>query len=414
MGLLMRAISFKWRRFKDRLMHIEKRRLLIALLFTASMTLLAMGLVVLLSASSEQSIRLHDNPYELINKQLIWAGMGLVLAFFAKGFDYHHFKLASMSFKIGKRRFCQIPVLTILLFLLIVTALILVYVPPIGLKINGSWRWLDLKFFRLQPSEFAKILTVIAMSVWLDRIGSKAESFLKGTVASLLIVAPIAGLIFFQVDLGATVVVATLAAALMLVAGVNLRHLLPISGVAVVGAAGYVFSSPNRMARVVDWWTGQGDHVRESLLAIQRGGVWGVGFTHSLQKYRYLPESHTDFIFPIGAEEFGLIFSLAVVLLFVTILICGMLISCNAPDKLGRYMAFGLTILITFPGLFNLMVVTDLVPTKGIALPFFSYGGTSIFSILIAVGMLMNVAKHIGECSERIHTRSERNAIRSI
>ncbi|MFA7173350.1 MAG: putative peptidoglycan glycosyltransferase FtsW [Kiritimatiellia bacterium] len=411
---MIRTISFKWQRLKARLLRIEKRRLLIALLSTASLVLLAMGLVVLHSASSEQSIRLHNNPYELIHKQLIWAGLGLILAFIARGFDYHHFKLVSISFKIGKRRFCQVPVLTILLFLLIVVALVLVYIPPVGLKINGSWRWLDLKFFRLQPSEFAKIITVIAMSVWLDRIGSKTESFSKGLVVSSLIVAPVAGLIFFQVDLGATVVIATLAAALMLVAGVNLRYLLPVSGVAITGSVGYIFSSPNRLNRVLNWWGGQGDHVRESLLAIQRGGVRGVGFTHSLQKYRYLPESHTDFIFPIGAEEFGLIFSLAVVLLFVTILICGMLISCNAPDKLGRYMAFGLTILITFPGLFNLMVVTNLVPTKGIALPFFSYGGTSIFSILIAVGMLINVARHIGECSERTHTRRERNAIRTI
>lgn len=411
---MIRTISLKWRNFKDSFANLEKRGVLIAFLTAASLALLAMGLVVLHSASSEQSIRLHKNPYELIHKQLIWAGLGIILAIAARGFDYHHFKLVSMSFKIGKRRFCQVPVLTILLFMLIVTALILVYIPPIGLKINGSWRWLDLKFFRLQPSEFAKIITVIAMSVWLDRIGSKAESFSKGLVASALIVAPIAGLIFFQVDLGATVVIATLAAALMLVAGVSLRYLLPISGVAIAGGAGYVFSSPNRLARVLDWWGGQGDHVHESLLAIQRGGIRGVGFTHSLQKYRYLPESHTDFIFPIGAEEFGLWFSLLVVLLFVTILICGMLISCNAPDKLGRYMAFGLTILIIFPGLFNLMVVTDLVPTKGIALPFFSYGGTSIFSILIAVGMLINVARHIGECSERTHTRRERNAIRTI
>lgn len=410
----MRTISFKWRHFKDSLKSIDKRQTLIVVLSLASLTLLAMGLIVLHSASSEQSIRLHNNRYELIHKQLIWAGLGLVLAFMARGFDYHHFKLVSVSFKIGKRRFCQVPVLTILLFLVVIVALILVYIPPVGLNVNGSWRWLNLKFFRLQPSEFAKIIIVIVMSVWLDRIGSKAKSFSKGLVASSLIVAPVAGLIFFQVDLGATVVIATLAAALMLVAGVSLRYLLPISGVAVVGAAGYIFSSPNRLNRVLDWWSGQGDHVRESLLAIQRGGMRGVGFTHSLQKYRYLPESHTDFIFPIGAEEFGLFFSLAVVLLFVIILICGMLISCNAPDKLGRYMAFGLTILITFPGLFNLMVVTDLVPTKGIALPFFSYGGTSIFSILIAVGMLINVARHIGESSERIHTRRERNAIRTI
>jgi len=410
----MRKILITWRRFKEQVVHVEQRRVLIAVLSIASLVLLAAGVVVLASASTEQSIRLHGNPHELLYKQLIWIGLGLLLAFAARGFDYHYFKLASASFKIGKRRFCQIPVLTIALFLLIITALFLVYVPGIGLEVNGSRRWLDLRIFRLQPSEFAKIITIIAMAVWLDRIGTKAANFVKGTLISFLIVGPLAGLIICQVDVGATLVIGVLAVALMLVARVNLRHLLPIAGVAFAGLAVYVLSSQNRWNRILDWWNGEGDHVRESLLAIQRGGVWGVGFTESLQKYRYLPESHTDFIFPIGAEEFGLVFSLAIVLLFVTILICGMVISCSAPDTLGRYMAFGLTVLIVFQGLFNLMVVTGLVPTKGIALPFFSYGGTSIFSILIAVGMLINIARHIGECSEQKHTRLERNAIRTI
>ncbi|MDA3925028.1 MAG: putative peptidoglycan glycosyltransferase FtsW [Kiritimatiellae bacterium] len=396
------------------------RRTLITLLSITAFALLALGIIVLASASSEQSVRLYGNPHQLIYKQLIWFFLGLILAFIAQGFDYHYFKLASVSFKIGKHRFCQVPVLTIILFLIIIATLVLVYVPGIGLKVNGSRRWLDLRFFRLQPSEFAKIVMIIAMSVWLDRIGSKAKCFIKGTFLSFAILMPMAALIICQSDLGATMVICLLAVVLMVVAGVNLKFLGPLALAGAFGGVIYVISSPNRLARVEAWLAGvdssmeQADQLRESIVAIQRGGLTGVGFTHSLQKYRYLPESHTDFVFPIGAEEFGLIFSLIVVLLFVTILICGVLISCNAPDKLGRYMAFGLTFLIVFQGMFNLMVVTGLAPTKGIALPFFSYGGTSIFSIMIAVGMLINVGRHIGERSEHNHTQRERNAIRTI
>jgi len=396
------------------------RRTLITLLSVTAFALLALGIIVLSSASSEQSVRLFDNPHELLVKQLVWVCFGFVLAFFAQRFDYHYFKLTCASFKFGRYRFSQVPVLTITLYLVIIVALILVYVPGIGLKINGSSRWLDLHYFRLQPSEFAKIAMVVAMSVWLDRIGSKAKCFVRGSGFSFLILVPVAGLIICQSDLGATMVISLLAVTLMIVAGVNLKHLLPISLVGTVAGIVYVCSSPNRLARLKAWWAGvnssmeQADQLRESILAIQRGGLTGVGYTHSLQKYRYLPESHTDFVFPIGAEEFGLIFSLSVVILFLIILICGVLISCKAPDKLGRYMALGLTVLIVFPGMFNLMVVTGLVPTKGIALPFFSYGGTSIISIMIAVGMLINVARHIGACSEQTHTRLERNAINEI
>jgi cell division protein FtsW len=354
------------------------------------------------------------------------------MALLAQWFDYHYYKLASTSFSIGKHRFSQVPVLTIFLYVLILVALILVYIPPIGIKVNGSWRWLNLVFFRFQPSEFAKIVMIVSMSVWLDRIGSKAHTFIRGTCLSFAILAPFAVLIVFQTDLGATMVVSILAVVLMVVAGVNLKHLIPLIGGGIATLACYLFVSGGyHSQKVVAWlhscgWyrvlfglegvpdMERGDHLRASLFAIQSGGLGGVGYTHSLQKYRYLPESHTDFVFPIGAEEWGLKFSLIVVILFVTVLICGMIISCNAPDKLGRYLALGLTFMIVFQGMFNLMVVTGLAPTKGIALPFFSYGGTSIFSIMVAVGMLVNVAKHMETRSEEVHTLSERDVIHDI
>ncbi len=389
--------------------------------------LLGLGLSVLASASSVQSVRLHNDPHHLLYRQLIWVAVGFALLAFAQRFDYHYFKVMNASFKIGRHRFIKVPVLTILMYLAAIVTLALVFIPPIGVKVNGSWRWLNLVFFRVQPSEFAKIIVIIAMSVWLDRIGTKAGTFKRGALLSCAIFAPLAALVICETDIGATMVICVLAAVLMVVAGVSLKHLIPMALVGVAGFAGFItVAGGNRLERVKAWIESlinilkpsaidnpavreQGEHLMASLYAIQSGGLKGVGYTHSLQKYRYLPESHTDFVFPIGAEELGLTFSLGVVILFMVLLICGMIISCKAPDKLGRYLAFGLTFMIVFQAMFNLAVVTGLAPTKGIALPFFSYGGTSILTIMLAVGLLVNVAKHIEAHGGDVHTRNVRN-----
>lgn len=385
-----------------------------SVLLTISALLLTAGLITLSSASTAQSIRLHDNPHEIIIKQILWVVLGLILGCMTWSFDYTRFKKNGVDLRLGRFRLSQVPQLTLLFCSVILVALVLVYVPGIGMKINGSRRWLNLIFFRFQPSEFAKIAIIIAISVWLDRIGFKSRNFFHGVFLSFLLVAPFAVLILGQVDLGATMVVTLLAIVLMLVAGVRFLHLLLVGLTGVIGLAGVIFLiGGNRLARVKSWVFTlshdllgmdvgvidrageQGEHLRASLHAIQSGGLLGVGYTNSLEKYRYLPESHTDFIFPIGAEEFGLIFSLAIVLLFVAILICGMIISKRAADnqdRFGAYLAIGFTVMVVFPAMFNLAVVTGLAPTKGIALPFFSYGGTSIFSIMIAIGFILNVA----------------------
>ncbi len=408
------------------------RKGLISGLLISVFALLGLGITVLASASTAQSVRLHNDPHALLHKQLIWIVVGLIMMFLARKFDYHHFKFVNTSFRIGRYRFIKFPALTTFLYLLIIVALILVFVPPFGKKVNGSWRWLNMYIFNVQPSEFAKIVMIVAMSVWLDRLGTKAGTFKRGTLLSFAILAPVAGLVMMETDIGATIVISMLAVVLMVVAGVSLHHLLPLATVGIAALAGYiVVAGGNRLQRVLAWATSfswvqslfnvqnssgieQGEHLRASLHAIQSGGLHGVGYTYSLEKLRYLPESHTDFVFPIGAEEFGLKFSLVVVLLFAVLLVCGMAVSFGAPDKLGRYLAFGLTFMIVFQAMFNLSVVTGLAPTKGIALPFFSYGGTSILSVLIAVGMLLNVASHIEARDQDVHTRSERNALHEI
>ncbi len=385
-----------------------------SVLLTISALLLTAGLITLSSASTAQSIRLYDNPHEIIIKQVLWVVLGLILGCMTWSFDYSKFKKNGVDLRFGKLSLSQVPQLTLLFCSVILVALVLVYVPGIGMKINGSRRWLNLIVFRFQPSEFAKIAIVIAISVWLDRIGSKSRNFFHGVLLSLLLLTPFAVLILGQVDLGATLVITLLAIVLMLVAGVRFLHLFIVGLIGMVGLTGVIYAlGGNRLARINSWIftllhdllgmdvgvidraVEQGDHLKASLHAIQSGGLLGVGYTNSLEKYRYLPESHTDFIFPIGAEEFGLIFSLAIVLLFVAILICGVIISQRAAynqDRFGAYLTIGFTVMVVFPAMFNLAVVTGLAPTKGIALPFFSYGGTSIFSIMIAIGFMLNVA----------------------
>jgi cell division protein FtsW len=406
-----------------------RRGLLISFLLISVFALLGLGLSVLASASSVQSVRLHQDPHFLLYRQLIWVAAGFISLALVQRFDYHYFKFLGVSFKLGGRRFIKVPALTILLYVVSVLTLVLVFIPPVGVKVNGSWRWLDLVFCKVQPSEFAKIVIIIAMSVWLDRIGTKAGTFRRGALLSCALLVPFAGLVICQTDIGATMVICMLAAVLMVVAGVSLKHLIPMAVAGLAAFAGFiVVTGGNRLERIIAWIESvplfqsllgienpvvreQGDHLRASLYAIQSGGLHGVGYTHSLQKYRYLPESHTDFVFPIGAEEFGLKFSLTVVALFMILLLCGMIISCKAPDKLGRYLAFGLTFMIVFQAMFNLAVVTGLAPTKGIALPFFSYGGTSILTIMIAVGLLINVARHSEEHDGDVHTRNVRNVL---
>ncbi|MFO7937720.1 MAG: putative peptidoglycan glycosyltransferase FtsW [Kiritimatiellia bacterium] len=379
-----------------------------SVLLMTSGLLLTAGLITLSSASTAQSVRLYDNPHEIIIKQIVWVVLGLILGSITWNFDYSLFKTNCLNLRLGRLTLYQVPLLTLLFFCFVLLALVLVYVPGIGLKINGSRRWLDFVVFRFQPSEFAKIAVIIAMSVWLDRIGVKSRTFKYGLVFSLLLLAPFTVLILCQVDLGATMVVAFLALTLMLVAGVRLAYLVPLGMLGIAGLAALIWvKSGNRLERIKAWFQylthidigagtlQQGDHLRASLHAIQSGGLEGVGYTNSLEKLRYLPESHTDFIFPIGAEEFGLFFSLAVVFLFCVILICGVIISHRAADNqdwFGAYLAVGFTVMVVFPAMFNLAVVTGLAPTKGIALPFFSYGGTSVFSIMIAIGFLLNVA----------------------
>ena len=364
--------------------------------------LLGLGIVLLATASAVRAQGLYADPHFFVKRQLLWLALSLAVVFTASRFDYHWWK--------------ETPLFTVGFYVMVVLALLLVFCPGIGGKVKGSYRWLVLGPLRMQPSEFAKILTVIAMGVWMDRIGWRVRQFWKGAVFPALGLGLLAGLLVIEPDFGSTMVVCVVGGLLMFVVGTRLIYLLLFGAGGLAGVCALLVTNANRMERIKAWMHGEDSgssaayQLKQAILAFENGGPWGVGFNQSIQKYNYLPEAHTDFIFAIGGEEFGFIFSISVLLAYAVILVCGILISMRAPDRLGRLLAFGMTLLLVFQAAFNIGVVTGCLPTKGLALPFISYGGTNLITALFAVGTLMNVGRHIDVFDERLHTKVVKNA----
>ncbi|MDY5597559.1 MAG: putative peptidoglycan glycosyltransferase FtsW [Kiritimatiellia bacterium] len=383
----------------------------------AVLALVAIGFVVLSSAGSPVGYRKYHDFYYFLKQQGRWLAIAMPLFLAAVFFDYRKWR---------EQRW-----LTVLMYVSVVIALAAVF----GFRpINGSRRWLMLGPIHIQPSEFAKIAVVITMSVFLDRAGWRIELFWKGALRALAIIAVPMLLAVFEPDFGSTMVIALSGGVLMFIAGMRWRHmiLLGVAGTVLVGSL--LLSNGNRMRRISAWmpetakvhlsawcpWLGdltvstedarEANHqLDQALIAIRNGGETGLGYCNSRQKERYLPENHTDFIFAIGAEEWGVVFSLLMLSLFVTVFVCGMIIAAKSCDRLGRLMAFGMTFLIFFQAMFNMGVVTGLLPTKGLALPFISYGGTNLMTALIAVGVLINISRQAD--LQRIREKSKIQAV---
>ena len=375
-------------------------RRVLTLLGISVLALLAWGLIVLASASYGNGSRLHSDTSYFLYKQVTWLVVALPCLFVAIKFDYHKWR--------------EWPWLTIVAYGMVVLLMGLVFLFP---PVNGSRRWVSIGTIRLQPSEFAKLMSVFATAVFLDRAGWVIGKFWRGAVRSVAIVAVLMGLALAEPDFGATMVIGLTGGTLFLVSGMKIAHMLALGGVGLCGVGSLLALNANRMNRILSWGKGMfggamanaGGSVAEmsareiaaahqadmALVAIQNGGITGVGFNRSMQKLRYLPEAHTDFIFAIGAEEWGLIFSISLLALFTVFFVCGMIISARAPDRLGRLLAFGMTFLIFFQAVFNIGVVTKCLPTKGLALPFISYGGTNLITAMVAVGVLFNVGLQI-------------------
>ena len=359
------------------------------------LALLAIGLVVLASASGAYGLYLYNDAWHFIIRQGIWVGVSIAVGVAAYFFDYHKWR--------------EMPWLTVLLYLVVVGLMAAVFAFP---EVKGSHRWLKItSSLRLQPSEFGKLAVVIATAVFIDRAGWRVSKFWKGAVRASFLVAVIMGLAVAEPDFGATMVIGITAGARFFISGMKILHLIALGAMGGAAVGVPLMLNKNRMNRILSWFKSSvsdggtavltakeqaAEHqVNAALVAIRNGGTTGVGYTKSMQKLQYLPEAHTDFIFAVGAEELGLVFSLALLALYVTVMVLGMIAAARSPDRLGRLIAYGMTFLIVFQALFNLGVVTKCLPTKGIALPFISYGGTNLLTAAVASGIILNVFRQI-------------------
>ena len=354
--------------------------------------LVTLGLVILSSASEANAMRLHNDAYFFIKRQFMYLGAGVVLAVLVSLFDYH--KWRDWEF------------LTWAFFVVVMVLLAAVFQFR---AINGSHRWIAVGPVRIQPSELAKMLTVILLAVWLDKASWRVELFMRGAFWPAMLIGIIALPVLLEPDFGSVMVIGAVGFLMMFVSGTRILHMLPfvLGGVGVVVFK--VMTNANRMARiaaffgvkinvgaeVVDAAAKRASYqVEQALAAIGNSDIWGAGLGESMQKHLYLPEAHTDFVFAVGAEELGIVFSVSVVLLFVAFFALSIYIARKASDRFGRFLVIGMAFIIFFQAMFNVGVVCKALPTKGMALPFFSYGGTNLLSAFFAVGTILSVGIH--------------------
>lgn len=351
-------------------------------LFAATVGLALFGVVMVYSASAVMALRDNGNQFHYVIKQGLWTTIGLFVMVVAMQFDYT---------RLRDRR--------IVYGLLLITVLMLIAVfafPPV----NGARRWIKLPRFSIQPSELAKLSLTIFLAYFLDKRAGEEKSFWRTFLPCAAVTGALAVLIIAEPDLGTSMMLAVIFGVLVYTAGARLLHLGLVALPALVGVAGLLIFVPFRMRRMImflDPWAdaqGSGFQVVQSLIAIGSGGPNGLGFAQGKQKMLFLPFAHSDFIFAVIGEELGLLGTLGVVLIFGLFLWRGIRTSLLAPDRFGRLLSLGLVAGIVAQALFNISVVLSLVPTKGIPLPFISYGGSSLVPTLAAVGILLNISQH--------------------
>ena len=344
--------------------------------------LLSLGLIMVLSASSPSALSESGNSYSYFYKQAIFAGAGLFMMWVISNIDYRfyqkYYKLAYF-----------------------IAFLSLLAVPFIGTTVNGAKRWIYLTdSLSIQPSEIVKLLMIIFYASLLVKNRDELDKYFKGFVKHLMILAPIIGLLLIEPHFSASMVIIGIVSIMMIVAGCKFWHFLATGSViGVPGIIGLILIEPYRLERVttfLDPWkdaTGSGWQVIQSLYAIGSGGLFGVGLGESKQKYLYIPEPHNDFIFSILGEELGFIGCAIVIILFGIFIWRGVLTAMRSPDMFGSLIAIGITTQNAIQVIINIAVVTSSMPATGMPLPFFSYGGSSLFILLCEMGILLNISK---------------------
>ena len=347
------------------------------LLFLAVLGLLVIGIVMLFSTSAFARDS-HGDTLFFLKRQAVWLGVGLIGCIVAALVDYHFWQRTWW----------------IWLGIAAVT-LAFCYVPHLGMRINGSRRWVAVGPVSFQPSEIAKLAAVFFLAWWFARYEKISGHPLFGFAIPLAVVGMLLALVLFEVDLGTTALIGMTTFVLMFVAGTNpiLLGLLAIIGSSVI----FVGATHARMDRLVAFTDLErykedaGLQQMQALIAWGSGGMDGLGLGNGRQKMLYLPYAHTDFIFPMIGEELGLRISLLVVFLFVVVIVCGIMIALHAKDRFGLLTATGIISLLALQAAVNIGVTTSLLPNKGLPLPFISYGGSNLAGCLFGIGLLLNI-----------------------
>lgn len=353
------------------------------ILFAVTLMLVVIGLVFVFSASAVMAKDRFGSAYGFFLRQLAWAVVGLVAMIVISRIDYRHYKHPAVVFTA-----------------LSITTLLLIAVFFLD-RSHNTHRWIKAGPLSLQPSEFAKPAIILFLAYFLEgrtkSINDWRSTLLPAVLPSLML----AALIVKEPDLGTAMACMAITTCMLFSAGLDVKYIgygfaasLPVLYILLFRVAWrakriMVFLHPGDDVR------GAGFHIWQSLIAVGTGGLTGVGLMEGKQKLFYLPEPHTDFIFSVVAEEIGLLGSIFVVLLFAIFLVRGVRAAMLAPDNFARFLAVGITSMIVVQALFNISVVLGMLPTKGIPLPFISYGGSSLFIMLASMGVLLNITQHV-------------------
>ena len=356
---------------------VDKPFLIIVLL------LICFGSVMVSSAGyAYAKANLGGDSFYFIKKQLVWASMGIISMIGMSIVDYGFLKKHAR-----------------LVFVISYLLLWLVFVPKIGVSVNGARRWIDLYVVQFQPSEVMKFALVLILAVYISKFSHKAKNFKYGLFIPACIIVFVCGTVALEKHMSATIILFILGASMIFVSGADIKW---IGGIAIAfgaAAAGIIIFTDYTKARVDAWLhpeldlQGSGWQPYQSLLAIGSGGIFGVGLGKSYQKQLWLPEPQNDFIFAIVCEELGLIGALALIALFVMLIWRGFIIASRAPDTFSSLLAFGLVAKVGIQALLNIAVVTTTIPTTGIALPFFSYGGTALIMQMAEMGIVLSISR---------------------
>ncbi|MCH7718702.1 MAG: putative lipid II flippase FtsW [Chloroflexi bacterium] len=346
--------------------------------------LVVLGLLMVYSSSFAVGLLAYDNANYFVLRQAMWAAIGIGGMLVLMRLDYHWLRTISP-----------------LLMLVAIVALVAVLVPGIGLERNGAQRWIAMgPLPPVQPSEFAKLALIIYVAAWLSGKGTYIRSFALGFVPFVTMVGIVAGLILLEPDMGTASVVVLITVTLFFIAGASLTHLLALVGIGGVAAVFLIMTAGYRAERLIaflrpeDDPSGIGFHTIQLLIALGSGGISGLGLGASRQKFFYIPSAHTDGIFAVVGEELGFIGAMGVLLLFALLIYRGFRVLLRSSDEFGALLATGIICWISYQALINVGGISRAIPMTGIPMPFLSYGGSALATLLAAVGILLSISRY--------------------